>query len=407
MKRVLFVLTTGLLAGLFILAFWQDSSREWTRYQGRFFRTLAKDERRGVSGGIKQLIVSELGRVDRCTTCHVAIDKPQLALKDQPFTSHPGEYLKWHPMDKFGCTSCHGGQGLATEARAAHGDVEHWERPLLRGTLVQASCGKCHGNLEQIRAHVPQLLEGRRLYAQLGCAGCHTVHEFGQTVSVDLSGAGDKPWQLLDFTFVEGSHALPQWLAEHFEEPRKISPGFRQHELPQGEEEIYPTFMPNFGLTQEEARALTIYMLSLTQEQLPASYVLPPAPPQPEPVYASSVEAGRAVFQKYGCVACHGPGGLGGRHNWNAVFSEEAPPLVYVKAYYEHDRDGLKDLIRHGRQPVPRIDPQRPTPPLYMPSWKERISEAELDNLVEYLFSLSEQVAQEPVAKDHQPSASQ
>jgi mono/diheme cytochrome c family protein len=323
----------------------------------------------------------------------VAIDKPQLALAEEPFTAHPGEYLAWHPPEKFGCTICHGGQGLATEVKAAHGEVKHWEKPLLRGSLVQASCRKCHGDLEAIRDHAPMLREGIALYKQLGCAGCHAVHGFGQTVSIDLSDMGDKPWQLLDFTFVEGPHILTQWVYEHFKEPRKITPGFRKEELPPGEEEVYSTFMPNYGLTDEEAWALTMYMLSLTEEPLPATYVMP-KPPVSQPRYASMVEAGRAVFEHYGCVGCHGQDGLGGRKNVNAQLGEEVPPLVYVKAYY--DRESLKELIRTGRQPVPRADPTRPTPPLYMPPWKERISEEALDQLAEYLFSLYDQVASTP-----------
>ncbi|MBI3087892.1 MAG: c-type cytochrome [Candidatus Omnitrophica bacterium] len=390
MKRLLFLLSTAALAGLFVLAMWQDLSREWAGYQRQFFRSLAKDERRGLSGGIKQLIVSELHRVDRCTTCHLAIDKPQLALAEEPFTAHPGDYLAWHPPEKFGCTVCHDGQGLATEVQAAHGDVKHWERPLLRGRLVQASCLKCHGDLERIRDHVPALRQGIALYKQHGCAGCHAVHGVGQTVSIDLSDMGDKPWQLLDFTFVEGHHNFSQWVYEHFKEPRRVTPGFRAHELPPGEEEIYPTFMPHYGLSDDEAWALTVYMLGLTGESLPAKYVLPSPPAAPQPTYASSIEAGRAVFERLGCVACHGTEGRGGRRNLNAVLWQEAPPLVLVKAYYEQDREGLKELIRAGRQPVPRLDPSRPVPPLYMPAWKERLTEEELDHLVDYLFSLAD-----------------
>lgn len=390
MKRVLFVAWTALLAALFVFSFWEDSSREWTAYQRKFLHSLSKDERRTIHSGIKQLIVSDLNRVDRCTTCHMAIDKPQLALAEEPFTAHPGDYLQWHPPEKFGCTVCHGGQGLATEVKAAHGQVEHWERPLLHGPLVQASCAKCHGNVETLKAHVPKLVQGMQLYQQLGCAGCHAVHGVGQTVSVDLSDIADKPWQLLDFTFVEGPHTLVDWVEEHFREPRKITPGFRKHELPPGEEEVYPTFMPNFGLTDEEAKALTVYMLSLTGESLPAKYAIPAPAPKPEPVYATAVERGRAVFNKVGCTGCHGVDGMGGRKNWNAQLGEEEPSLIYVKAYY--DRDSLKDLIRNGRQPVPRLDTSRSRPPLYMPAWKDRVSEEELDDLVEYLFSLYDQI---------------
>lgn len=394
MKRLAFVGLSACLVLLFAISFAIDLTREWTGYQRRFLRSLSQDERRGVPTGIQQIQVKSLTRVDRCTTCHVAIDKPHLALAEEPFTTHPGDYLTWHPPEQFGCTVCHGGQGLATEVKAAHGEVKHWEQPLLRGPLVQASCGKCHGDLKAIEAHVPLLAEGVQLYNRYGCAGCHAVHGFGQTVSIDLSDIGDKPWQLLDFTFIGGRHTLPQWIEEHFAAPRRVTPGFRTTELPPGEEEIYPTFMPNFGLTGEQARALTVYMLSLTGESLPAKYVVPAKPAVP-PVYATSIERGRAVFNTYGCAGCHGEGGLGGRKNWNAQLGEEEPSLVYVKMYY--DRDSLKQLIREGRQPVPRRDPSRPRSPSYMPSWKERISEPELYDLVEYLLSLYDEHVPQPV----------
>jgi len=393
MKRVLFLIGTALLALAFGLSYWQDTNREWTQYQRRFLRTLTKNERRGMTGGITQLIVSDLHRVDRCTSCHVAIDKPQLALAEEPFTAHPGEYLVWHPPERFGCTVCHGGQGLATEVKAAHGDLKHWEEPLLRGPLVQASCRKCHGNLEEIASHVPTLIQGLVLFKAKGCYGCHKIGEFGQTIAPELTEIGSKPYALMkaDFEFVEGTHDRINWMRQKLANPRKLNPGFRKEELPPGEEEVFPTAMPNVGLREEEIEALTVYMLSLTEEKLPAAYVIPSSTPQPKPVYASSVEAGRAVFEQYGCLGCHGQGGMGGRKNFNAQLGEEVPSLVYVKVYY--DRESLKEFIRTGRQPVPRADPTRPTPPLYMPAWKDKISEEELDQVADYLFSLYEQVA--------------
>src|SRR3989338_6328985 len=192
MKRVFFLILTGLLTLFFIVSMWQDTDREWTRTQHRFFKTLAKDERRGLTGGIKQTIVTALDRVDRCTTCHLAIDTPQLALADEPFTAHPGKFLEWHPIEKFGCTVCHGGQGLSTESAAAHGDVKHWEEPLLRGPLVQASCRHCHGDVRAIEAHAPLLVKGQQLFKAKGFYGCHAVKELGQTISQDLTEVGSK-----------------------------------------------------------------------------------------------------------------------------------------------------------------------------------------------------------------------
>jgi mono/diheme cytochrome c family protein len=396
MRRVLFLIFTGVLALLFLVAMWQDTHREWSRTQRQFLSTLAKDERRGLSGGIHQAIAWDLGRVDRCTTCHLAIDRPQIVLAEQPFTAHPGKFLEWHPVDKFGCTVCHGGQGLATESAAAHGDVPHWEEPLLRGPLIQASCAGCHGDLDGIAEHVPVYAKGRELFKAKGCYGCHAVKDFGQTVSQDLTEVGSKSHLLMeaDFEMMDEPHNRITWIRTKLRNPRVLNPGVRGRQLPVGEEEVFPSAMPHFGLADDEIEALAVYLLSLTAFDPPSSYTTPPAAPEPPPVYASQAEQGQAVFEKFGCAGCHGLGGTGGRRNWNAGLGEEIPSLLHVKAYYGHDVESLKQLIRNGRQPVPRADAARPRPSLYMPPWKERISEEELDALVAYLFSLADRLPQ-------------
>ncbi len=399
MRRVLFVFLSGLLALLFVVAVARDVDREWFAYQRKFMKTLDKQERKSVKGGIQQTIIKDLNRVDRCTTCHLAIDKPQLALAEEPFTAHPGDYLKWHPTDKFGCTVCHGGQGLATETKAAHGDVPHWEQPLLRGTLVQASCRQCHGDIQKIAKQAPLLIKGRELFKAKGCYGCHAVKDVGQTVSVDLSEVGSKSHQLMeaDFENMEEPHNRIHWIMAKLHNPRVLNPGVRADHLPPGEEEVFPSAMPNFGLTDDENQALTVYLLSLTDANPPASYVRQ-AMPEPAPVYASAVEHGKAVFDKLGCAACHGAEGMGGRHNWNGGLGEEVPSLMYVKSYYGNHVEALKSLIRNGRQPVPRMDTTRPNPALYMPAWKEKLNEEELDALVAYLFSLADRLPAQPAS---------
>jgi len=410
MKRVLFLLFSGLLAAFFIVAWWQDSNRGWTKYQKQFRGTLAKEEKRSAPSGIKQVIVQELGVVDRCTTCHVAIDKPQLALAEEPFTAHPGNLLKSHPVEKFGCTTCHWGQGLATEADAAHGDVMYWEKPLLRGSLVQASCFQCHGDLDAVKAHVPQLARGKEVFEAVGCFGCHAVNkfgrEFGGTISQDLSEVGSKPYELItaDYEMMDPPHDRIHWLLRKINHPRTLNPGVRPQDLPEGEEEVYPSAMPYYGFEAGEVEALATFMLALTDTDYPASYVRGPKP-EAQPSYGSPEEKGKAVFHRFGCNGCHGLEGFGGRHNWNAGLGSEIPPLLYVKGYYEDDVESLKDVIRNGRQPTPRSDLYSPYPLLYMPSWKERISEEEIDALVAYLFSLQDKLPGKPAASAPLPAA--
>lgn len=414
MKRLLFMLFSAALAALFLAALWQDANRGWGRYQRQFFGSLEQSERKlSGGGGIKQIIVKDLDRVDRCTTCHLAMERPQLAMDAQPFMAHPGQYLAWHPVEKFGCTVCHGGQGLATEVDAAHGDVAHWNEPLLRGPLVQASCYKCHGDLGPVAQYAPQLVQGMQLFKAKGCYGCHAVtkygKEFGQTVSVDLSEIGSMPHELMtaDFEMMPPPHDRIHWLARKLAHPRALNPGVRIERLPPGEEEIFPSAMPHFGLSDDEIASLSTYLLGLTHDDLPASYVRPPLP-QPEPVYASAVERGQAVFDTFGCAACHGPGGLGGRQNFNAGLGGEAPSLAFTKAYYGNNIEALKTVIRNGRQPVPRADVTRPNPSLYMPAWKDRIPDEDMDALIQYLLSLAASLpaqADQTVQATREPSS--
>src|SRR5207247_2453788 len=78
------------------------------------------------------------------------------------FRSHPYRrtLLAIHPVEKFGCTTCHDGQGRATTRFHAHAptDKHHdaekhfWEFPLLRGAYVESECRQCHRQEYALRA---------------------------------------------------------------------------------------------------------------------------------------------------------------------------------------------------------------------------------------------------------------
>ena len=74
-------------------------------------------------------MLTGLQRVDRCTTCHLGVDDPTMKNAPEPFRYHEG--LGPHIPSRFGCTICHGGQGLATTKEEAHGNVQFWQTPLL------------------------------------------------------------------------------------------------------------------------------------------------------------------------------------------------------------------------------------------------------------------------------------
>jgi len=77
--------------------------------------------------GLQQVWLPDLDRVDRCTSCHLGIADPERKDAPQPFRTHPGRWLETHRPDRYGCTSCHGGQGEATTRRgASHQPIPYW-----------------------------------------------------------------------------------------------------------------------------------------------------------------------------------------------------------------------------------------------------------------------------------------
>ncbi|MEE9584262.1 MAG: hypothetical protein V3W51_02170, partial [Candidatus Brocadiales bacterium] len=138
---------------------------------------------------IKQIVNDELGVIDRCHSCHAGINRSGFDEAPEPFKTHPmvvtlpplgpglseRGIMNVHPVEIFGCTPCHRGQGYATAAAyKAHGDLEYWNYPMLHGKYTQAACFKCHDYEVDIPG-VEVLSLGRKLYHETGCIGCHAV----------------------------------------------------------------------------------------------------------------------------------------------------------------------------------------------------------------------------------------
>jgi cytochrome c551/c552 len=139
---------------------------------------------------IVQINVPEANIVDRCESCHMGIREPvkltaaAMSLKGKKpdeyaraFTSHPElDLLKIHDPDKFGCSPCHQGNGRATTSvEKAHGNYEHWLWPLFPRGNMEAGCQTCHAaDMVLVSNDVGWTLsEGKDLFRQRGCVGCH------------------------------------------------------------------------------------------------------------------------------------------------------------------------------------------------------------------------------------------
>jgi cbb3-type cytochrome oxidase cytochrome c subunit len=139
---------------------------------------------------ILQINVPEANIVDRCESCHMGIREPvkltaaAMALKGKKpdeyaraFTSHPEpDLLKTHDPDKFGCSPCHQGNGRATTSvERAHGNYEHWLWPLFPKGNAEAGCQTCHAaDMVLVTNEVGWTIsDGKDLFRQRGCVGCH------------------------------------------------------------------------------------------------------------------------------------------------------------------------------------------------------------------------------------------
>lgn len=116
-------------------------------------------------------------------------------------------------------------------------------------------------------------------------------------------------------------------------------------------------------------------------------------PPEPQPIRTAAtpvpdapIARGRLVYERYGCMLCHGADGKGNFANLNSETDGKVPAVIYVKEGYKPDE--VAAVILNGKPVIGRSDPKGPVPPYRMPGWRDRMSQQEVGDLVEYLMSL-------------------
>ncbi len=139
--------------------------------------------------------------------------------------------------------------------------------------------------------------------------------------------------------------------------------------------------MPAYDLTPDQRSALFRFLAEITPEQakeIEAQSVRPASGEE------SSVRAGAGAFARFGCAGCHGQGGRGGLPNPNSR-TGVVPSLVHVADDYT--KAEVARILVTGKA-VQAADPRQPPPPLYMPSWAGVLSQEDVHDIVEYLWSL-------------------
>jgi len=272
MSLVFFVLVAA--------ALWREYAAAWRPWQNRFRRDLAQagrfEDARKFHSGIRQIWNPELGLVDRCVTCHLGYQWGGIlpAALPQPLTPHPPlPFMARHPLERFGCSTCHAGQGWATTARGAHLGGPGWEEPMLSRGLA-ASCGVSESELVQMRcnfchrrdtatAGMDSLNAAKTLIKRKKCLVCHTLDGQGGHTAPDLTYEGDKDPELFDFTRVKGPKTVFNWHVQHLTAAGAVSPG---------------TAMPDYNFPPEQARALALLILSWRHVIYPPQYIPQPSP---------------------------------------------------------------------------------------------------------------------------------
>ncbi len=275
----------------------------------------------------------EVPRYDRCTTCHQGIDRinydkdasghpmqavfashshltdgaSTLDLKGNPVKA--GLYLDAngpHPVNSFGCTICHGGQGSGTDfTYASHTpndeaekhewehqynwrEIHHWDEPMLPSRFIESSCLKCHHQVTDV-PQAKKLQAGYERIAKYGCTGCHTVGGEG-SFGPDLTDERQVGPNLAHV----GTKVSKDWLLKWIKNPHAFRPDSRM-----------PRF---FGVTNNNApkdwpknhaeiHAITHYLLAKTTP--------PPGSADVPPLAKTDKAKGKELFLQKGCLACH------------------------------------------------------------------------------------------------------
>lgn len=225
-------------------------------------------------------------KVDRCPSCHTVAPGSEYP------PGHP-EVAGYHPVERFGCAACHGGEPRAVDREWAH---HRGGEPLLhlsaggeRPERIEAGCARCH--VETIEPSltydpdlVPHVVAGQELFVKQGCWGCHRLADlsFGER-GPDLSDAAARLSGDDIHRAIEDPSANPS-----------------------------STTMPRFRLSDDELNVLVTFLMAQVDPDRQAALATarrsaarrPGTPPRRPPVDEGMAQ-GADLMANMGCAGCH------------------------------------------------------------------------------------------------------
>jgi len=375
------------------------------------------DKTAAASPKIQQINVPEANIVDRCESCHMGVREPvkltaaSMSLKGQKpdryaraFTTHrEPELLKIHDAEKFGCSPCHQGNGRATTSiEKAHGTYEHWLWPLFPTGNVEAGCQTCHAaDMVLVMNEVGATLnEGKDLFRQRGCVGCHRYEGYDKEPEDLLSVAQqikqldqEKTENLKQSSYLmkqadsaesndEANHLNDQAVAlkvtnskldlrlvqldrttkSLLQDMKKIGPNLKDARLKLNKNWIpvwlkkpsdfrATTKMPNFRLSDEQIESISAYLWQ--------SGLTDPLPKHKP----GSAAHGKELFETRGCLACHSIGEgdqmQGGSFAANLTRVGEKDNYDYLARWVHNARERTRPYCMYEKKDIGPEDYRR------------------------------------------------
>lgn len=357
---------------------------------------------------IKQINVGGVV-IDRCESCHLGTREPiKLTKKNMgwtgedpgedaeaiAFVSHPDpDLLKTHDPDRFGCSTCHGGNGRGTTSvEKGHGRYEHWLWPLYYNENVQAGCNQCHSR-DRVLQGADVLNRGKNLFQVRGCAGCHRYEAFDReadalsnarqsiktlelqrddrrreitqtSAAADAAASDEEATQLRKKT-----EALRQMISQVdaridefdiqakylMQDVKKIGPNLKEVKAKLRKDWIPVwlsdpqafrpgTKMPTFRLEDDEKKAISAFLWQTALDVKPATQ--PPG----------DVAHGKELFKTLGCLGCHSISGQAIDMGNQVIGGDFAANLSRVGEKNNYDY-----VVRWVHNPRQRLAPYSPS----------------------------------------------
>ncbi|HWW62326.1 MAG TPA: cytochrome c, partial [Thermoanaerobaculia bacterium] len=179
-------------------------------------------------------------------------------------------------------------------------------RELTKGYLVNTLTDRdAEAKLDAMGTQQQLVFLGQRSIEKYGCYSCHDIKGFEglKPIGTELTTEGSKATHLFDFGFVHEyknddgahehiSHSVPSWVYNKVRSPRIYDDGRTK---PYNDK----LKMPNFHLTEEEARLVTSVVLGLTKERVNDNRLAAKSARE------RAVEEGRKLISQHNCRACH------------------------------------------------------------------------------------------------------